>query len=779
MTASTGKPIWETPAGDLGTIQESEFYQLTLSAIDDSTGLSDTLYYTMIAGELPEGIQCTRTGIIEGVPKAVSSIQGVPLEVGENVTSKFTVRVYTENEDESVNRVADRTFSLTVSGQDIPEWTTPAGVLGNFIDGNEVNLQLEYKDPDPRQTVTTNLLSGTLPPGITLSDTGLLSGVLTPVVRLPGDAVPGYDVTPWDKYTWDYATRSSSQNYQFTVEVTDGRDSNVRTWSMYVYSRDDLTADSGIITADNGILTADLENQRTPYLTTPSADLGKVRHDNFFAYKFDAVDTDGDSLEFSITESVDSSYELPPGLQIDTTTGWLYGYIPDQGLTETKYTFGVQVFKSAYPSIISPIIYFTITIVGNIDSNVTWVTPETVGTLKNGEISKLSVEAVMASGAPVEYRLKTGSNSSLPQGLILQTSGNIIGQASFQGFMLDGGTTTFDEEIGTRLVVAPTVFDRTFTFTVEAFNANKQISTFKTFKIIIDQKYKRPHETVYIKALTERQDRDTLSEMLDNQDIFDPDWIYRSDDPNFGKSTSVKYQHAFGLYSSSLDDYVTAMQLNHYRRDLTLGEIKTAQALDVNGNVIYEVVYSEISNILTNSEGESVSLAVTLDNPAVINGTTYTTVYPASLLNMQTRLINQTGQFGEVLPDWMKSKQEDGTVLGFTPAWVIAYAKPGRAKQIAYNIKEKFTGKLNTIDFTIDRYTIDRRSSQHWDYTSEEWLTGAETSFDESGTETLFDGGSTRFISKADTYVSDDRFDKYVLYPKHNIIGNEDYITNG
>ena len=94
MTASTGKPIWQTPAGDLGTIQESEFYQLTLSAIDDSTGLSDTLYYTMIAGELPEGIQCTRTGIIEGVPKAVASVQGVPLEVGENVTSKFTVALW-------------------------------------------------------------------------------------------------------------------------------------------------------------------------------------------------------------------------------------------------------------------------------------------------------------------------------------------------------------------------------------------------------------------------------------------------------------------------------------------------------------------------------------------------------------------------------------------------------------------------------------------------------------------------------------------------------------
>ena len=33
----TGKPIWITPAGDLGTIQEGEFYQLTLSAYEEGT----------------------------------------------------------------------------------------------------------------------------------------------------------------------------------------------------------------------------------------------------------------------------------------------------------------------------------------------------------------------------------------------------------------------------------------------------------------------------------------------------------------------------------------------------------------------------------------------------------------------------------------------------------------------------------------------------------------------------------------------------------------------
>jgi len=959
----TGKPIWETPAGDLGTIQEGKFYQVTLSAFEEESSpqSSTTLHYTLIAGELPDGIQVTKTGFIEGVPRAISSVKGVPTEVAENVTSKFTVRAFTKNEDETVFRVADRTFSIIVTGQDIPEWKTTAGSLGTFIDGNKISLQLEYEDPDPGQTVTTNLLSGSLPPGITLSDQGLLSGVLEPVVRLPGDALPGYDVTPFDKYPLDIATRSSSQNYQFTVEVSDGIDSNVRTFEMFVHSRDDLTADSGILTADGGILTADTGVRRTPFLTTPSTDLGIVRHDNFFAFKFDAIDTDGDAIQFSITVGAGVGFDadgslfdaegvgfdrgtlsLPPGLSIDTNTGFFYGNIPDVGLTETTYTFAVQVMKKDDNTIKSPLTYFTITIIGNIDTDVTWVTPTTtvgtttnvISTISNGDISQLYVEAQMLSGTPVEYRLKAGTNSSLPQGLTLLPSGNIVGMASFQGFTLDKGTTTFDEELGTRLKVDPTTLDRTYTFTVEAFNAEKKIATSKTFNIIINQKYKKPYETLYIKAFTEKEDRDTLNELLDNQDIFNSDHIYRLDDPNFGKATSIEYQHAFGLHSSSLNDYATAVQLNHHRKDLVLGEIKTAQALDVNDNILYEVVYSEINGGLLNNDGQSVSLAVTLDTTANINGVDYNTVYPASLLNMQTRLINQTGQFGEILPDWMKSKQTDGKVLGFTPAWVIAYTKPGRSKQIAYNIKENFTGKLNSIDFTIDRYIIDRRASQHWDFTNQEFLTGTQTTFDDTGilssltfkkqvnlateqafsdidgqtlahlaslggidgkttlaelngktlvfakqegfpagtdeafttssstivpgqddaledstenndrmsiwtisvnsetniitltkttdtttndyikiteglsygnsflffptssapglrfvswqhtnfedtVETLFDGGSTRFISKADVYVSDDKFDKYVLYPKHNIIGNEDYITNG
>jgi hypothetical protein len=808
MTVSTGKPIWQTPAGDLGTIQEGKFYQLTLQAYDDSTNDASTLYYTMLAGELPEGIQCRKNGLIEGIPKAVSSLQGVPLEVGRDITSKFTVRVYTEDENEQPLRVADRTFSITVTGQDAPEWTTPAGSLGTFIDGQQVSLQLEYTDPDPDQTVSVNLLSGELPAGLTLSSSGVLGGVLLPVASLPDDALPGYDVTAFDKYPLDYATRSSSKNYQFTVEITDGYDSNIRTFEMFIYSRNDLTSDTSLWTADNAFLTADLGVERTPYLTTPSADLGRVRHDNFFAYKFDGVDTDGDAIEYSVTTGATLGYDadgaafdafafdrgtlsLPPGLAIEPTTGWFYGYIPDQGLTETTYTFGLQVKKKDNPSIISPITYFTITIVGNIDTDVTWTQGTDLGTLKNGEVSKLYVEAVMASGAEVEYRIKTGSDSKLPQGLRLLSDGTIAGQVSFQSFTLDKGTTTFDESLGTRLVVDPTTFDRTNTFTVEAYNTERQISAFKTFKITIDLEYLQPYESLYIKAMPETEDRDILNQLLQNTEIFNNEWLYRPSDPNFGKSTSVEYQHAFGLKAASLDDYVDAVLLNHYRKNLSIGDIKVAQALDANDNVVYEVVYADIKGGMINDQGKSVSLAVTLDDGITIDNypeddSSFATVYPASLLNMQTRVIDRVGQYGEVLPDWMKSKQTDGRILGFTPAWVIAYAKPGFAKRIQYLIKERFTEKLNKVDFTIDRYIVDRRMTQFWNTTTKQFdVPDRITEFDgeavgdNSTDRTIFDGDSTRFISKTDQYVDNDRLDKYVLYPKHNILGNKDYITNG
>ena len=59
-------------------------------------------------------------------------------------------------------------------------------------------------------------------------------------------------------------------------------------------------------------------------------------------------------------------------------------------------------------------------------------------------------------------------------------------------------------------------------------------------------------------------DRLLINELLDDPEIFVPSYIYRPDDANFGKSTQVKYEHAYGLAPDTLDQYVSSLYENHY-----------------------------------------------------------------------------------------------------------------------------------------------------------------------------------------------------------------------
>ena len=145
------QPVWITPAGNLGVIPEGVFFQTPLEAYDPD--LVDTVYYSVIAGDLPPGIQVSQTGLLTGIPRAVVTVQGVPAEVSEDVTNKFAVRAYTQrvvNGVTVINRLADRTFTLTVTGQDAPEFVTPPGLVASYFDGTQVtDLQIEYTDTDP------------------------------------------------------------------------------------------------------------------------------------------------------------------------------------------------------------------------------------------------------------------------------------------------------------------------------------------------------------------------------------------------------------------------------------------------------------------------------------------------------------------------------------------------------------------------------------------------------------------------------------------------------
>ena len=771
------QPVWITPPGSLGTIPEGVFYSTPLVAVAD-----DTVYYQVIAGTIPPGIQINETGILSGNPLTPATVQGVPLDVTHDTTSQFVVRAYTIHTAAGIsipNAIADRTFSITVSGTATVTWHTPAGCIATYNDGTQVyGLPVEYTTLDPNSINVVTLVAGELPPGLTISTNGIISGYITP----------------------DFTTHITQHTYTFTLRVTNGVSTDVRTFNILIFARATMTADNAYplpppnqiyLSADQTFPTADETPVQTPIITTVPGSIGTTRSDNFYAFQFTGFDPYYNTFQFIATT------ELPPGLTLDPATGWLYGYIPYGGVVVADYTFAMvaaEVYNYITPitgvsgngdavtvtfaaqstppyplgetiviANVSPADYnggytvtactttsvtyassttadyvsggvvasnfstpytFSLTITGPTNTDIIWLTPadpierardpSSLGLIDNGATSIFYVEAVNVSGIPLQYQLLPGSDSRLPPGLQLLPSGNIIGRVSFDTFALDGGTTTFD--VGLNTVRQPTTFDMVSVFTVNAYSVNGLVNVNKTFSITVVRRYNEPYDNLYIQAMPPQDDRDLLNSLLQNSTIFNPNLIYRNDDPNFGVASCVVYNHAYGLTATTYDDYVNSMNLNHYWKNLVLGKIKTAQARDDLGNVIYEVVYSEVIDDLVNNDDVSVGKQVVLAFPINRNEITeIDSVYPNSLQNMRDQVIDVVGQVSNVLPRWMLSRQDDGTVLGFTRAWVLAYTKPGQSGQIAYNIATQFGTQLNLIDFEADRYELDNLLTKNWD----------------------------------------------------------------
>ena len=694
------QPVWVTPPGSLGTIPEGVFYSIPLVAVAPA----DTVYYQVIAGSLPTGMYVDESGILGGNPSAQATAQGIPAPVPVDLTSKFAVRAYTEKVVSGhtvIDRLADRTFTITVTGQNTPTFVTPPGTVATYYDGTQVTgLQIQTFNPDIYANAIVTLISGSLPPGLTISLSGVISGFVGPNTTL----------TPIPTET----------NYPFTLRVSNGAANDTRAFNILVYARSAMTADNTVITADNTFITADVSPQVPPIILNPIGSIGTVRSDNFYTFQFTGVDFNNQPFKFIANTT-------PAGLTLDPNSGWLYGYIPPLGLASITYPFSVRAYETANPDVISNPYNYSLTVTGPLSSDVTWLTPSNLGNIDNGTTSTLYVQAVSTSGLSLQYQLVSGSTSNLPQGLQLLTSGDIAGRVSFDTFALDGGNTTFDVSSNPlfNIVINPatstteTTFDLSHTFTVNAFSVNGVVNATQTFTITVIRRFNEPFDNLYIQAMPPQNDRAFVNTFLQNSTVFTPDLIYRYNDPNFGVARNIVYYHAYGLTADTLDAYVASLNLNHYWKNLVLGSIETAQALDAQGNVIYEIVYSKIIDDLVNNQDQSVGKEVTLPYP--VTNQDISTVYPNSLVNMRTQVIDVIGQVSNVLPRWMTSKQTNGQVLGFVPAWVIAYCKPGQSGQIAYNIKTTIGDALNVVDYQVDRYELDNLLTHNWNRAEQQW----------------------------------------------------------
>ena len=320
----------------------------------------------------------------------------------------------------------------------------------------------------------------------------------------------------------------------------------------------------------------------------------------------------------------------------------------------------------------------------------------------------------------LNYKIQSGS---LPLNLQLLTNGDIVGRVAEQPtnrFLKSG------EEIY-------------YTFEITAYSPQYPLLKItQEFTLRVVMTHDVPLENVYIKALCDIKGRKVIQSLLTNENIIPRELLYRPEDPYFGKASDVRYVHAYGLYSTYTEMYIEAMK-NHYERRIILGEVKTALARDDNFKSLYEIVYSEIVDDLVNYNDKSIpnEIAWPINIPlnrgsADINNTSINisrtnfninaalkniqTLNPESLPNMRNELVSGIGQGAElsVLPKWMISQQTDGNVIGYRPVWIICYALPGKANIIRDNIINNWPHRLNEIDFTIDRYIIDKSYSYNY-----------------------------------------------------------------
>ena len=327
-----------------------------------------------------------------------------------------------------------------------------------------------------------------------------------------------------------------------------------------------------------------------------------------------------------------------------------------------------------------------------------------------------------------------------PIGAVARTAqaGNVIisGGSIIAVEILDGGAGyTLDNPATLTQVAGFGGTGAVFTAVMRATGTQDSVSADREFTVKVQREYNKPYQNLLIEAMPPANDRILIASLLDDQDIFVPEYIYRPTDPYFGKSNRVIYEHAFGLDPETVETYVDSLYLNHYWKNLVLGEISTARAVDpVSGLVVYEVVYSKIIDNLVNNAGASVSKIVNLPYDIVDpadGSTVISSAYPNSLVNMRDQVIDVVGQISNKLPLWMISAQSNGQVLGFTPAWVMCYTKPGRSAQIAYYVQTQFAGNLNAVDFKVDRYVLDATLSRNWDTATQDWTpTPSLTTFD-------------------------------------------------
>lgn len=230
------------------------------------------------------------------------------------------------------------------------------------LDGTYVDFQLQAADPDIRAGETLEFYiadgDGELPPGLSLSPSGRITGIVDPILALDITARKGlYDTDPFSMYPFDFGVNSNNtaqtpkklnRYYEFIVTVTDGYESSRRRFKIYVVGDDFLRADNTILRLGDGAFSADATYLRSPIWLSAS-NLGIKRANNYVTVVLDTFDPNPETgpVEYRLeTVNADGSVsQLPDGLFLDSTNAEIFGFVPYQPAVTLDYKFTLSAIK--------------------------------------------------------------------------------------------------------------------------------------------------------------------------------------------------------------------------------------------------------------------------------------------------------------------------------------------------------------------------------------------------------------------------------------------------
>ena len=680
---------WTTPAGFLGTVTELVYSNLTVNA---TTATS----YRLISGTLPSGLSLiSQTGNILGIPSAVSNV----------TKSTFVVRA------SDGTSVIDRTFNIDVAGPDTPGWSTPAGYLNVGIRGEPyainnqyVNLQLQANLVESPTSAKLKYFigdkGGRLPPGVTLSEDGLISGFLKDTLVFDGrqSETGGYDDEQYDNYSYDHFEDTGSTSigipkiYNFEVTASDGVLSTSRVFKILVVNPEMIRSPEAVPFKwpANTIVTN--TNYIPPLQFIKGNDLGTIRANNNHDINVSAYDPypNYGSVFYEISTATDA---LPSNLKIERRTGVIYGLVPYQPAYTRNYQITVNAYRLATTStnLISSSTNFisnfqlavstntfSLSVKGEVESTINWVTPHNLGDYETGKVSQLYVAAEhVNSEYSIKYRLISGT---IPPGLTLERDGTLSGAINHDAYS-------------------------TYQFTVEASDVYGLSAITRTFTLRATQPDSKSYTKIYARPFMSESRRGLYQEFITNEFTFDPTLMYRYFDPNFGVQNNIKMMLEFAIEKQPVSIYAGALRENFYRKKLYFGDIKVAIARDDAGNDLYEIVYVDIIDDQVNSEGKSASMI--LESKGRL-------FYPASVENMKRQLetlvlpdYSYIGVRKDFLPLFMQTIQPNSYRLpGYMKVVPLCYALPGNGAKIVSRIK--LSGfDFKQLDFEIDRLIVE------------------------------------------------------------------------